>query len=70
MGESSSHQEVPGSVSAPNLFSLQVSEVQAHNALDVVMVLTDPGPSEIEAACARDLPNFGWYKIVEDPPDD
>ena len=70
MGESSSHQEVPGSVSEPNLFSLQASEVQAHNALDVVIVLTDPGPSETEAACARDLPDFGWCRIVEEPPDD
>lgn len=70
MGESSSHQEVPGFVSAPDPFSLQAPKVQAHNALEVVMVLTDPGPSETEAARARDLPDFGWCRIVEEPPDD
>ena len=53
VGESSSHQEGPCSVSAPNPFSLKAPEVQVHNALDVVMVLTDPGPSETEAARAR-----------------
>lgn len=53
VGDSSSHQEGPGSVSAPNLRSVQAQEVPAHNAIDVVMKQVAPGPSENEVARAR-----------------
>lgn len=77
-GESSSHPEGPGSVtvSTSNLqmwigsTSLQCPDAQARNAQAVVMVPVVPGPSESEAALARDLPDTGWCRIVEEPPDD
>ena len=70
MGESSSHQEGPGSISAPNPFSLQATEIHAHNTLDVEMASTDLGPSDPEAARASDMSDSGWCRIVEEPPDD
>lgn len=78
VGESSSQQEGHASVSAQNPFSLQVPEIPIHNALDVVMETAAPGSSktaaprardETEAARARELPEFGWCRIVEEPPD-
>lgn len=78
VGESSSHQEGPtfGSVQIP--FSLLVLDVPTHNALDMVMEMAAPGPSETDVAHASDdtnvaranaLTDFGWCRIVEEPPD-
>lgn len=62
----------------PNPFSMQALEAPTHNALDMVMVPaalgpsgTDvaPSPSEPDATLARDLLDFGWCRIVEEPPD-
>jgi len=76
--EYSSHQEGPASISAPNPFSVQAPEVPTHNALDMVMAPAAPGPFETDAAPSpyetdaaptRDLPDFDWCKILEEPPD-
>ncbi len=78
MKGSSSHPEGSGSVSVLastiqlgiGSASLQAPDAQARNAQDVVMAPVDPGPSDLEVAHARDLLDFGWCRIVEEPLDD
>jgi len=74
--DTSTHPGCSGAISTPSS-SLQLNvknpprqaaNEQTCRAQDVMMA--DPGPSVQNAAQARDLLDFGWCRIIEEPPDD